>query len=313
MPQPLTLLGKLHKPTARDDLWRAVHRNDFWRTCLEPAFPISVSLLLAFVTGLYLRQWLRFRMTLPRLVPFARVAAFLTGVLLLWLAVASPLAGLDHRLLSVHMIQHLLLMAVAAPLILLGAPATLLLNTLPGSSFRGVAGRFLDGACKRCTGSILSHSIFFWLAGTLVVIGWHVPALFALAFHSIWWHEIELLTFFLAGLLFWWPVIQSWLGASQGPSWSVPLYLFLATLPCDALSAYLVFCDHVVYRPYLSGHISAGVSALQDQQWAGALMWVAVTFIYAVPAVWVTFQLLSPGSRSAPVFDPPVNHSAEAD
>ena len=271
---------------------------------MERAFPITVSLLLAFVTFLYVRQWLRFRTTLPHLVPFARVASFVTGALLLWLALASLLAGLDHQLLSVHMIQHLLLMALAAPLILLGAPATLLLNVLPGSFFRGVAFRFLKPVRMRCTGDILAHPIFFWLAGTMAVVGWHVPALFALAFHSIWWHQIEQLTFFLAGLLFWWPVIQPWRSASQGPRWSVPLYLFLATLPCDALSAYLVFCDHVVYRPYLSGHHPAGVSALQDQQWAGALMWVSITFIYIVPAVSVTFQWRSTTSRSAPVSTP---------
>ena len=280
---------------------------------MKPAFPVTVSLLLAFVVFLYLRKWLRFRMTLPQLVPFARVAAFLTGVLLVWLAVASPLAGLDHMLLSVHMIQHLLLMAVAAPLILLGAPATLLLHTLPGSFFRGVEGRFLEPVRLGWIENTFSHYVFFWLAGTIVVIGWHIPALFALALHSTWWHEIEHVTFFLAGLLFWWPVIQPWRGASQGPSWSAPLYLFLATLPCDALSAYLVFCDHVVYRPYLSGHHPLGVSAIQDQQWAGAFMWVSVTFIYIVPAMAVTLQLLSATPRSATVFDAPVNHPPEAD
>lgn len=272
-----------------------------------------MSLLLAFVMCLYVRQWFRFRTTLPHLVPFARAAAFLNGVLLVWLAVASPLAGLDHMLLSVHMIQHLLLMAVAAPFILLGAPATLLLHTLPGSFFRGVAGRFLEPVRLGWIENTSSHYVFFWLAGTIAVIGWHVPALFALAFHSIWWHEIEHATFFFAGLLFWWPVIQPWPRASQRPRWSVPLYLFLATLPCDALSAYLVFCDHVVYRPYLSRHHSLGVSALQDQQWAGALMWVSVTFIYIVPAMAVTLQLLSATPRSCPAFDAPANRSPRAD
>lgn len=231
----------------------------------------------------------------------------------MWLAVASPLAGLDHQLLSVHMIQHLLLMALAAPLILLGAPATLLLHILPRSFFRGVAGRVLEPARMGCIGNTSSHSVFFWLAGTIAVIGWHIPALFALALHSIWWHEIEHATFFFAGLIFWRPVIQPWLSTSRGSRWSVPLYLFLATLPCDALSAYLVFCDHVVYRSYSSGHHPLGISAMQDQQWAGALMWVSITFMYAVPAVAVTVQLLSTTSQNAPVFDAPVNHSPEAD
>ena len=75
----------------------------------------------------------------------------------------------------------------------------------------------------------------------------------------------------------------------------MPLYLFFATLPCDALAAFLVFCGHVVYRPYLSGHGSIGISPLEDQALAGALMWVAVTFSYLIPSLVVATQLLSDG------------------
>ena len=95
------------------------------------------------------------------------------------------------------------------------------------------------------------------------------------------------------GLLFWWPVVQPWPSIARWPRWSTPLYLFLATLPCDALSAFLAFCDRVVYRSYAAGHL-AGVSPLRDQEFAGALMWVCITFIYLVPAVVITIQLLSP-------------------
>ena len=74
----------------------------------------------------------------------------------------------------------------------------------------------------------------------------------------------------------------------------MPVYLFLATLPCDALSAFLVFCGHVVYRPYLSGdHGMFGLSPLEDQALAGALMWVTVTFVYLIPALVLTARLLA--------------------
>jgi putative membrane protein len=72
--------------------------------------------------------------------------------------------------------------------------------------------------------------------------------------------------------------------------------LFLATLPCDALSAFLVFCGHVVYRPYLTGdddHGMFGLSPLEDQALAGALMWVTVTFAYLIPALVLTARLLA--------------------
>ena len=308
----MTLPAKSHNKQTRNDPPSVVGLKIIsGERCLEPAFPAMVSLLLAFVTFLYVRQWLRLRTTLPHRVSFAQAAAFLTGVLLVWLAMASPLAGLDHQLLSVHMIQHLLLMALAAPLILLGAPVPVLLHTLPKFVFRDAARRLLGLGPMRWVRKISSHSAFCWLAGTITVIGWHVPAVFELGHHSVWWHEIEQASFLLAGLLFWGPVIRPWPSASRELRWSIPLYLFLATLPCDALSAYLIFCDRVVYRPYLLAPRLLNVSTLQDQQWAGALMWVSVTFIYIVPAVAVIFHLLSTASRNAPVFDAPVNDPPE--
>jgi putative membrane protein len=75
----------------------------------------------------------------------------------------------------------------------------------------------------------------------------------------------------------------------------MPLYLFLATLPCDILSAFLTFCDRVVYPSYLSAARVFDLSPLQDQECAGALMWVCVTFAYLIPAVVITLQILAPG------------------
>jgi cytochrome c oxidase assembly factor CtaG len=75
----------------------------------------------------------------------------------------------------------------------------------------------------------------------------------------------------------------------------MPLYLFLATVPCDILSAFLTFCGRVVYPSYLSTACIFSLSPLQDQECAGALMWVCVTFAYLIPAVVITMQILSPG------------------
>jgi putative membrane protein len=124
----------------------------------------------------------------------------------------------------------------------------------------------------------------------------HVPAAFALAQRSAVWHEIQDASFLISGLLFWWPVVQPWPAAERLPRPMVPLYLFTATLPCDALSAFLVFCDRAVYHQ----HFVAGArqfttsAALADQQTAGAFMWVSVTFIYLVPALVMTIRSLSP-------------------
>jgi len=242
----------------------------------------AVTLALVAVALVYLRGWFGLRRSLPNVLSVWRLAAFMSGVFLLWAIMGSPLAALDHELLTFHMVQHLLLMTVAAPLILLGAPLVALLDGIhvPRKAHR--LGRFL------------THPVFCWLASTVTVIGWHVPVLFALGMRSERWHVAEHGSFFAAGLLFWWPVVQPWPSLAAWPRWSVPLYLFLATLPCDALSAFLAFCGRVVYPHYLHAQGIFEPSPLGDQEIAGALMWFWVTFAYLFPAALVTIRILSP-------------------
>jgi len=265
------------------------------------SLPILSTLALILPTLIYVRGWYQLRNALPDLVSAWRLAAFISGVTSVWIAIGSPLGALDHQLLTAHMVQHLLLTTVAAPLILLGAPIVALVHGLPQRFIRSVMEPFLRCAAVREIGRIVTHPVFCWLASTITVIGWHVPAVFMLGLQSEKWHGIEHASFFAAGLLFWWPVVQPWPSLASWPRWSVPLYLFLATLPCDALSAFLTFCNRVVYPHYISAHRLFDISPLGDQESAGALMWVCVTFAYLVPAAVVTVQMLSPRRRASEV------------
>jgi putative membrane protein len=265
------------------------------------SLPILSTLALILPTLVYVRGWYQLRNALPDLVSVWRLAAFMGGVISVSIAIGSPLGALDHQLLTAHMVQHLLLTTVAAPLILLGAPVVALLHGLPQRFLRRVMEPFLRCAAVHEIGRIVTHPVFCWLASTATVIGWHVPAVFMLGLQSEKWHGIEHASFFAAGLLFWWPVVQPWPSLASWPRWSVPLYLFLATLPCDALSAFLTFCNRVVYPHYLSAHRLFDISPLGDQESAGALMWVWVTFAYLVPAAVVTVQMLSPRRRASQV------------
>jgi putative membrane protein len=173
-----------------------------------------------------------------------------------------------------------------------------LLHGLPQGFVRSVLGPFFRYPPVHEFGRIITHPAFCWLAATATVVAWHVPTLFELGMQSRAWHDVEHACFFVAGLLFWWPVIRPWPSLATWPRWSVPLYLFLATLPCDALSAFLTFCGRVVYSHYLSTHRLFDISPLGDQECAGALMWVWVTFVYLAPAAVVTIQILSPQRRA---------------
>ena len=235
------------------------------------------------LAGVGVGGWFRARR--HRSLPGWRLAAWLVGLWLVWLATASPLSGLDRALLTAHMLKHLVLMTVAAPLLLVSEPLALLRCGL------GLEERRVPVALAT-SGRALTHPALCWLAGTATVLAWHVPAAMSLAMHSAAGHALQSASFLAGGLLFWWPVVQPWPARPHWPAWTVPLYLLLATLPCDALSAFLAFCGRPVYTAALSA--ASPEQLLADQERAGALMWVWVTLVYLVPAVWQVLRLLSP-------------------
>lgn len=214
---------------------------------------------------------------------------------LVWGALGSPLVAYDHDLLTVHMIQHLLLMTFAPALILLAEPLLVFWHGLPRFG-QAVLGPLLQQPLAQGFGRMLSRPALCWTVSALTLLGWHVPALFTLGMHSEVWHSVEQASFLGAGFLFWLPVMQPWPGVSTGPQWSTLLYLFLATLPCDILSGFLMFSDRVVYPAYFSMPRHVGFSVLEDQQCAAALMWTCVTLVYLVPAAILSTRLLSPRS-----------------
>jgi putative membrane protein len=240
------------------------------------------TLMLAFTALIYLRGWVSLRANSLTRIPTWRACSFLVGLFLIWLAVASRFATLDHQLLTVHMVKHLLLMTIAPPLIWLGEPVRCVTHALPQIWRRTIAApRQSRGTLTLC-----------WLAAVAALIGWHIPALFTLAMQSAGWHFAEQASFLVTGLLFWWPVVEPWPSVWK-PEISILLYLFFATLPCDILSGFLVFCDRVVYPVYSSPSQHFGFTVLGDQQCAAALMWTCVTVVYLAAAAILAVKLLS--------------------
>jgi cytochrome c oxidase assembly factor CtaG len=263
------------------------------------SIPVTVAVLTTALV--YARGWSRLRGASPNAPSVRTLTTFIGGILALWIAIGSPLATLDHIRLTFHMVQHLLLMTIAAPLILLAEPVMTLRHGLPERLVHCIVSPPLRRL--RGLGNILTHPVCCWVAGTGVVIGWHIPAVFELGMRSQLWHAVQHASFLAGGLLFWWPVIQPWPAIAKWPRWSLPLYLFLATLPCDALSAFLAFCDRVVYSSHGAAQPADNALRLQDQELAGALMWCWVTFAYLIPAIGITLQILAP--RPAPATTPP--------
>src|SRR5438477_2711840 len=179
-------------------------------------FSLLTTLILALLVFVYSRGWFRLRSSSPISFPPWRLAAFVGGLFALWIALGSPLAALDHQLLTIHMMKHLLLMVVGAPLILLGAPTLPLLCGLPKYFMRR---SLLLRKTPRLLGHFLSNPVFCWLAGTAAVIDWHVPALFQLGLSSQTWHIVEDASSLIAVLLFWRPSVPTAPRAANAPQW----------------------------------------------------------------------------------------------
>lgn len=260
-------------------------------------FAASLTLTLLFAVALYLRVWISTRSSSAAAIPAWKAGSFLLGLALVWMAGGSPLAAYDHSLLTAHMIKHVVLMTVAPALILLGEPVRVFwIGTPPFAQH--VFRRVLRRPPLRRLARMVTRPALCWALSAMTLLVWHLPALFALGMQSENWHMAEQISFFAAGLLFWWPVIQPWPSGSTAPRWSMLLYLFLATLPCDILSGFLAFSDRVVYPMYFSAPRLFGFSVPEDQQCAAALMWTCVTLIYLMPAAIISIRLLAPRASS---------------
>jgi len=279
------------------------------------AFPFWATSGLLAAALLYLRGWRRIRRSRPQLFPPWRAWCFLGGLLALWIAVASPLDTLDGLLLVAHMTQHLILMSVVPPLLLLGAPAVPLLRGLPRSAVRDGLGPFFRTPVLHRIARLVTGPVFAWLAMNIAYLGWHVPQAYELALRSPGWHEVEHACFLGTSLLFWFPVIQPWPSVGRGSRWVLLPYLVGADLVNTGLAAFLTFSGRVIYPSYAAGPRLFGISALGDQAAAGALMWVIGSIFYLVPVAAIAIHLLSPQSnrltslrvaRAAEIFRPDI-------
>ncbi len=241
----------------------------------------------------YLRGWYLLRCAGFPLLPSWRVWSFLAGLFSLWVALAGPMDVFNSWLLTAHMIQHMVLMMIAPPLILLGAPLIPLVRGLPVFAAREFAGPFLNWKPAQRLGQWLTHPVVALVLMSIFMLGWHIPAPYELAVRSPGWHQFEHACFFVSSLIFWWPVIQPWPSRSQWPRWSMIPYLLIADVVNTMVSAALVFVDRPLYPSYTHAPHVFGLSVLQDQAAAGAIMWVVGSIAFLIPAMPIAVQCLT--------------------
>ena len=220
--------------------------------------------------------------TRGRAVPVARQAAFLGGVLTMALALLSPLDDLsDHYLFTAHMLQHLLLTLVAAPLFLLGLPGWLFRDLLKRTRLTPVARR-------------LRHPLFAFGLFNLVFTVAHVPALYELALANEPIHAAEHLVFVGTAVLMWAPILSPAPDVvPRYPPLGQVLYLFLQSIPSGLVGALLSASGTAVYTTYVLAPRISPLSAYEDQQLGGLIMWVGTGFYFLIASGVVFFSWAS--------------------
>ncbi len=214
-------------------------------------------------------------------VPARRLTAWLAGLVVVAVALTSAVEVYATTLFSVHMVQHLLLTMVAAPLLALGAPVTLLLRLAPTRVRRGLILPILHSRPLRA----LSFPVVSWLIFAGVMWASHFSPLFDAALESPLVHLLEHALFLGSGLLFWWPAV----GADPSP-WRLKPgarigYLALGMPQNTFLGLAIYSAPGVLYPHYATIERAWGLSALADQQIAGGLMWAAGDVLFLVPLV----------------------------
>ena len=249
----------------------------------------------------YLRgAWLLRRAGYPNL-PAWRIASFALGLFALWFALASPLVTFGPFVLTAHMLQHMMLMMVAPPLILLGEPLIPVVRGMPRFAAREFAGPFLNWKIAERIGLALTNPVVALLLMGLVMFAWHVPGPYELALRSSAWHQVEHACFFFTSIIFWWPVVQPWPSRAQWPRWAMVPYLVIADLENTVLSAVLVFSDKILYPSYAAAPSLFGFTPQEDQAAAGAVMWVVGSLAFVVPAILIAIQCLTRRRTEVPL------------
>ena len=210
-------------------------------------------------------------------------------MLTLVLALVSPVDALGSALFSGHMVQHLLLVLIAAPLLVLGAAHRALAWSLP-RNLRGPAGRWwararLPGALRRVLGNAAVvtalHAVALW--------AWHAPVLYEAALWHEGWHALEHASFFVTAVVFWWMIVHRARGRRAGIA---VLAIFFTAMHSGILGAFLSLSSTAWYLGHGATVGQWGLTLLEDQQLAGLIMWIPASLVYIGAALAVLSRWL---------------------
>lgn len=263
--------------------------HDVWSTWTNAPAVLAGCCVTAIAYGCGVHA-MRARTRIARPAARWRTWSFAAALLAILVALVSPLDALGGALFSAHMVQHLLLMMVAAPLMVLGDPMSAFLWALPARERRALGAWWLRRHTLRSSWRVLARPIVAWSLHVITLWAWHLPTLYDRAVAEGPLHVLEHATFFVTALLFWWvPFRPHGRRLHAGPAL---LYLFAAALQSTILGAVLAMARHPLYVAHLATTRAWGLTPLEDQQLAGLWMWVPAGLVYLVALVPLAQRVL---------------------
>lgn len=228
-------------------------------------------------------------------VPTWRSLCYAGGMAALFVALLSPVDTLGGDLFAMHMVQHELLMLIAAPLLVMGQPLVVYLWAFRSGPRKRI-GQWSNMPAVRTTWNALTMPLPAWLLHALILWGWHFPALFQAGLVSDAVHTVQHLSFLVSALLFWAALIGT---SAQLRAGSAVLYILTTLIHTGMLGALLTFSTKVWYPVYEGRTEAWGLSVLEDQQLGGLIMWVPAGFVLLLAGMLVAAKLIMPGWFSA--------------
>jgi len=216
-------------------------------------------------------------------VGWRHVIAFALGILFVFAALISPIDALGEVLFSGHMVQHMLLIFFAAPLLAYAAPPVALAWAVPQRWRVRVLSRWTRAPAVRAIGRGLMHPAVVWVLYVAALVAWHIPVLYELALQSTFFHALEHVSFLGTALLLWWTVFYV-MRREKGDGFAV-LYLFSMVVPGGLLGALITFASDTWYSAHLETTAAWNLTPLADQQLAGVIMWVPAGIVYLAVAM----------------------------
>jgi putative membrane protein len=232
-----------------------------------------------------------------RAVILKGVLFYSVGWATLALALMSPLHWLGERLFTFHMIEHEIVMAISAPMMVAARPVAVLMWGLP-HRIRLLIARMMQSAQARTAWGWISHGTTATTLHGVAIWAWHAPVLFDAAVTDVVLHRLQHFSFFVTAVLFWWSVL--WRSNRGVAAW----HLFITMLHTGILGALMALAPNVLYVAQTRAAATWGMTPLEDQQLAGIVMWIPAGIVYAGAALTLLALWISESGKGGRDIEP---------